>query len=112
MFAGMAAAIALTAGAVAQGFGSAPADYERLVIDYFGERLVERNSARYQFLGEPYQMFADADDYEGLPCWAVDGRVKSRMPNGGCGSYVPYTVLILDGESIALEVKVLIMVRA
>jgi len=111
-FAGIAAAFALGAGVVAQDFGAAPADYEALVVDYFGERLSEPRTARYQFVSEPYQVFADVSGYEGLPCWAVDVRVKSRLPNGAYGGYVPYTVLILDGEPIALEDEVVRMVRA
>ncbi|WDI33108.1 hypothetical protein PUV54_07850 [Hyphococcus flavus] len=111
-FAGIAAALALGAGVVAQDFGPSPANYEALVVDYFGERLTEPTSARYQFISEPYQVFADVSGYEGLPCWAVDVRVKSRLPNGTYGGYVPYTVIILDGEPIALEDEVIQMVRA
>ncbi|MEX6633033.1 hypothetical protein [Hyphococcus lacteus] len=108
----IAAAFTLSASVQASDFGSAPADYETLVIEYFGERLAEPRSARYDFSGQPYQVFADLRGYDGLPCWAVDVRVKSRMPNGSRGSYVSYTVLFLDGEAIALEEDVLRMVRA
>ena len=111
-FAGMAAAIALSAGVAAQDFGPAPANYEAIVVDYFGDRLTEPRTARFQFTSEPYQVFADISGYEGLPCWAVDVRVKSRLPNGDYGAYVPYTVLILDGEPVALEDEVIRMVRA
>ncbi|WP_425410807.1 hypothetical protein [Hyphococcus sp.] len=111
-FAAIAAAFALNAGLVAQDFGASPANYETLVVDYFGERLVDPRTARFQFTSEPYQVFADISGYEGLPCWAVDVRVKSRMPNGDYGGYVPYTVLILDGEPVALEDEVIRMVRA
>lgn len=111
-FAGFAAALALTAGVVAQDFGPEPANYEALVVDYFGERLTDPRTARFQFTSEPYQVFADIAGYEDLPCWAVDVRVKSRMPNGSYGSYVPYTVIILDGEPVALEDEVIRMVRA
>jgi len=110
--AGIAVAFALGAGAVAADFGPAPADYETVAIDYFGERLTDPRSARYDFTSEPYQVFADIKGYEGIPCWAVDVRVKSRMPNGDLGGYVPYTVLFLDGEAIALEIDVVRMVRA
>jgi len=33
----------------------------------------------------------------------VDVRVKARLPGGGRGGFVPYTVLFLDGEAIALN---------
>lgn len=110
--AGIAAAVAFGAAAIASDFGAAPADYEALAIDYFGERLTEPRTARYEFTSAPYQVFADVSGYEGLPCWAVDVRVKSRLPNGGMGGYVPYTVLFLDGEPIALEIDAVRMVRA
>ena len=110
--AGIAVAVAFGAAAFASDFGSAPSDYEALTIDYFGERLTDTRAARYEFISAPYQVFADVSGYEGLPCWAVDVRVKARMPNGSMGGYVPYTVLFLDGEAIALEDDVVRMVRA
>ena len=109
---GITAALTLGAVAIASDFGSAPADFEAQTIDYFGDRLTDPRSARFEFTSEPYQVFADLRGYEGLPCWAVDVRVKSRMPNGTFGGYVPYTVLFLDGEAIALEDDVVRMVKA
>lgn len=111
-FAGFAAALALGASAFAADFGPAPMDYQTAVESYFGERLTEPSAARYQFVSEPYQVFADLKGYEGLPCWAVDVRVKARLPGGGYGGYVSYTVLFLDGEAIALDQDVARMVRA
>ena len=110
--AGIAAAVAIGAAAVASDFGAAPANYEAQTIDYFGQRLTEPRAARYEFTSAPYQVFADVSGYEGLPCWAVDVRVKARMPNGTMGGYVPYTVIFLDGEPIALEADAARMVRA
>lgn len=110
--AGVAVAFAMGAAAVASDFGTAPSEYEALTIEYFGERLTEPRSARYDFTSDPYQVFADLRGYEGVPCWAVDVRVRARMPNGTYGGYVPYTVLFLDGEAIALEADVIRMVRA
>ncbi len=109
---GMAAAFAFGAAAIASDFGVAPADYQAQAIDYFGERLTEPRSARYEFTGQPYRVFADVSGYEGLPCWAVDVRVKARMPNGGMGRYVSYTVLFLGGEPIALDEDAKRLVRA
>ena len=106
------AALALGTGVLAFDFGPAPDDYQIAVESYFSERLSDPNSARFEFTSEPYQVFADLRGYEGLPCWAVDVRVKARMPGGGYGGYVPYTVLFLDGEAIALEDDVIRMVRA
>ncbi len=109
---GIAAACTIVAGAIASDFGSAPNDFEAQTVDYFSDRLTDPRSARFEFTSEPYQVFADLRGYEGVPCWAVDVRVKSRMPNGTFGGYVPYTVLFLDGEAIALEEDVIRMVRA
>ena len=110
--AGIAAACAFGALSVASDFGAAPSDFEAQTVEYFGERLSDPRAARYEFTSEPYQVFADLRGYEGVPCWAVDVRVKARMPNGTSGGYVPYTVLFLDGEAIALEEDVIRMVRA
>ncbi len=110
--AGIAAALAFGAFAIASDFGAAPADFEAQTVEYFGERLTDPRAARFEFTSEPYQVFADLRGYEGLACWAVDVRVKARMPNGAFGGYVPYTVLFLDGEAIALEEDVIRMVRA
>ena len=108
---GIAAAAALAAGAVAADFGSAPSAYEIAAQDYISERLSNPRAARFQFTSEPYQVFADLRGYQGIPCWAVDVRVKARLPGGGYGGYIPYTVLFLDGEAIALEGDALRLVR-
>ena len=101
--AGIAAALVLGAAAIAADFGAMPADYEATAEAYISDRLTDPRSARFDFVSEPYQVYADLNGYEGLPCWAVDVRVKARMPNGGLGGYVPYTVIFLDGEAIALR---------
>ncbi len=110
--AGFAAALTLGASVIASDFGPSPVGYEAAVEDYFAERLSDPRAARFQFTSAPYQVFADLKGYEGLPCWAVDVRVKARMPGGGYGGYIPYTVLFLDGEAIALEEDAIRMVRA
>lgn len=109
---GLASALALAGGVMAADFGPMPANYESAVQDYFAERLEDPRSARYQYRSDPYQVFADVKGYEGLPCWAVDVRVKARLPGGGYGGYVSYTVIFLDGEAIALEEDLARMVRA
>ncbi|MBB5517953.1 hypothetical protein [Amphiplicatus metriothermophilus] len=101
--AGFAAAAALAAAAFASDFGPTPVNYEQAAETYISERLVDPRGARVQIVGEPYQVYADVAGYEGLPCWAIDVRVKARLPNGTSGGYVPYTVLFLDGEPIALK---------
>lgn len=112
LLAGAAAAVALGAAAFAADFGPKPAAYEAEAQAYIAERLADPRAARFQFRGEPYQVYADIRGYDGLPCWAVDVRVKARMPNGGgYGGYVAYTVLFLDGEAIALEADTLRLVR-
>ena len=109
---GILGAILMGAGVMAADFGHAPANYEAEVESYISDRLEDPRSARIQFRSEPYQVYADLRGYEGLPCWAVDVRVKARLPGGGYGGYVPYTVIFLDGEAIALEDDLQRMVRA
>lgn len=104
LLASAAGLVALGAAAIAADFGPKPVDYRGEARAYLSERLADPRSPRIQFRGEPYQVYADVSGYEGLPCWAVDVRVKARMPNGGgYGGYVAYTILFLDGEAIALE---------
>lgn len=100
---GLAASFAFSASVAAADFGSVPADYEDAAESYISERLEDPRSARFEFSGEPYMVYADIAGYEGLPCWAVDVRVKARLPSGGFGSYQTYTVIFLEGEAIALE---------
>ena len=100
---GIAASLALSFGAVAADFGPQPANYEALAEAYIHDRLEDPRSARIEIVGEPYQVLADIAGYQGLNCWAIDVRVKARLPSGSFGGYVPYTVLFLDGEAVALE---------
>lgn len=103
VFLGLVASLAFTASVAASNFGPVPAGYESAAQDYIAERLADARSARYEVVSEPYMVYADIAGYEGLPCWAVDMKVKSRLPSGGFGSYQSYTVIFLDGEAIALE---------
>ena len=113
--AGLAAAAGLSAAmfgaALAQDFGPAPVDYEAAAKIYVTDRLTHPRTPRFQFTSEPYQVVADIKGYEGLPCWAVDVRVKARLPGGGYGGYAPYTVLFLNGEAIALKDDIRHMAR-
>lgn len=62
---------------------------------------IARRRPRSDFVGAPYQVYADVSGYEGLACWAINARVKERLPGGRVGGYTPYTVLFLDGQPIA-----------
>lgn len=109
------AAFALGASAIAQDldvFGPSPVAYEDEIKAYFAERLEDPRTARFHFVSEPYPVFADVSGYEGLPCWAVDVRVRARLPEGGFGGYMPYTVILLDGEPVAFEEDTQRLVRA
>ncbi len=109
---GMAAALTFATGVAASSFGPAPADYQLAAEAYISDRLEDPRTARFHFVSEPYQVFADLKGYEGLPCWAVDVRVKARLPGARTGGYVPYTVLFLDGEPIAFEEDAQRLVKA
>ena len=101
--AGFAAAAVMSAAAFALDFGPMPANYESAAEEYISSRMVDARGVRLQFNGEPYKVYADVSGYEALPCWAVDVRVKERLPTGAIGGYVPYTVLFLDGRPIAFK---------
>jgi len=97
-------AIAVTfVGAIASDFGPAPVSFEDSAEEYILSRLVDPRGVRFKFAGEPYQVFADIGSYEGLSGWAVDVRVKARMPSGSFGGYIPYTVIFIDGDPVAFE---------
>lgn len=100
---GLVASLTFTASLAAGDFGPVPAGYESAAEQYIGGRLADSRGARFEFIGEPYLVYADIAGYEGLPCWAVDVRVKSRLPSGAVGGYVPMTVIFLDGAPIALK---------
>lgn len=103
IFFGLVASIVFAAGVAASSFGPMPANYESSAEEYIMARLDDARSARIEFLGEPYMVYADIAGYEGLPCWAVDARVKSRLPSGAIGGYEPYTVIFLEGEPVAFK---------
>lgn len=103
-------AISAAAGvALLFGVGSAgdikpcPDDYPVRAADYVESRLDDARGAKVQVVSQPYRVIADIEGYEGLPGWGVDVRVKSRMPSGALGGYVPYTVIFVDGEAVALD---------
>ena len=100
---GVAAAAILAASAFALDFGPAPSNFEADAKDYISSRLEDPRGARFQFRGEPYQVYADLGSYDALPAWAVDVRVKARLDGGSFGGYVSYTVIFIDGDAVALE---------
>jgi hypothetical protein len=80
-----------------------PDDYPVRAVDYIEARLDDARGAKVQVVSEPYRIIADIEGYEGLPGWGVDVRVKSRLPSGAFGGYVPYTVIFVDGRAVALD---------
>jgi hypothetical protein len=80
-----------------------PDNYPVLAADYVESRLDDARGAKVQIVSQPYRVIADIKDYEGLPGWGVDVRVKSRLPGGGYGGYVPMTVIFVDGQAVALD---------
>lgn len=99
-----AAAIGLLFGvATAVDIKPCPDDYQTLAVEYVQSRLADARGSKVQIVSKPYRVIADLKGYEGLPGWGVDIRVKSRMPSGALGGYVPYTVIFVDGEAVALD---------
>ena len=79
-----------------------PDDYTAQAVSYVESRLSDARSARVQIVSEPYRLEADVSGYSDVEGWGVDIRVKSRLPTGEFGGYVPYTVIFVDGEAVAL----------
>jgi hypothetical protein len=80
-----------------------PDDYPLRAADYVESRLDDARGAKVQVVSEPYRVIADIEGYEGLPGWGVDVRVKARLPGGSYGGFIPYTVIFVDGEAVALD---------
>ncbi len=112
MLLGAAAFAAMISGAIAADFGAMPANYEQAAEDYVMSRLADPRGASVQFMGDPYPVIADIAGYDDLEAWAVDIRVRSKLPNGGKGGYVPYTLIFYRGEPVAFEMDVQKVVRA
>ncbi|MEO0400288.1 MAG: hypothetical protein AAF224_12805 [Pseudomonadota bacterium] len=79
-----------------------PSDAEERAIDYVEGRLENPRGARVSAVSEPYKVYADFDSYEDVPAWAVDVKARMRLKSGGSGA-MPYTVVFVDGEPIAVD---------
>jgi hypothetical protein len=79
-----------------------PDTYPEQAISYVQSRLTDARGSRVQIVSEPYRVEADVSGYSDLPGWGVDIRVRSRLPGGDYGNYVPYTVVFVNGEPVAL----------
>ena len=104
----LAAAIALSASvcttsAIASDFGPAPANFESAAEAYVTKRLSDPFAAQMRAVSDPYQVLVDLVGHDDLPCWAVDMRVKARLPAGDMSRAVPVTVLFYNGKPIALK---------
>ena len=97
------AAAMLAASAFAGSFGPEPSNYETAAADYVSSRLINPRASKIRFVGGPYKAYADIGGYRDVAAWAVDVRVKSRLPSGGWSGYMAYTVIFVDGDPIAFE---------
>ncbi len=97
-----AGAMALIATSLAGDVAPCPDEYAGLATTYVESRLEDSRGARVQFVSEPYRVSADINGYSELQGWGVDVRVRSRLPGGDYGNYVPYTVVFVNGEPVAL----------
>lgn len=80
-----------------------PENYEAQATSYIKDRLSNPRGSRVRVVGEPYEAEADFDGYEDEAVWAVDVRVRSKLPGGGSSGTARYTVIFVDGEPVALE---------
>ncbi len=83
--------------------GPRPYDCESQAIDYVKTRMSNPRGARVRMIGEPYEAEVDFDEYEEMDVWAVDVRVRSRLPSGASTGVARYTVIFVDGEPVALR---------
>jgi hypothetical protein len=97
------AAATLSATSFAGDVAPCPDDYAERAATYVESRLDQDWGARVQVVSDPYRVEADLNGHDNLQGWGVDVRVKSRLPGGATGSYLPYTVIFVDGEAVALD---------
>lgn len=95
-------AAALFAVSQAGDIAPCPDDYGYQATSYVEGRLTDARGARVQIVSEPYRVAADVGGYSGVEGWGVDIKVRSRLPNGSYGGYIPYTVIFVNGEAVAL----------
>jgi len=95
-------AAALFAAGQASDIAPCPDDYRVQAANYVESRLTDAHGARVQVVSEPYRIATNLKGYSGLEGWGVDIKVRSRLPNGEFGGYVPYTVVFINGEAVAL----------
>lgn len=98
MLAGLASATASE-----DSFGLSPEACEESVTHLMNDRLFDPRSARVRLDGEPYAVTVEMRGKSNVAAWAVDVRVKSRLPSGSWSGYMPYTVIFQDGVAVALE---------
>lgn len=105
-FLGMTAAVAILAGsafAADARFGMVPEACEDNAEIYVLDRLDNTRGARIEVAGEPYPVLADFPEQAGVPCWAIDVVVKSRLETGSWSGNMRYTVIFHDGAPVALD---------
>jgi len=99
---GVGAAMMSAGAAVAGDHGTMPANYQTALETYVGSRLTNPRGARFRVMGRPYQVYVDFRGRENVAAWAVDVRVRARLPSGGTGAS-SYTVIFMNGAPVALE---------
>ncbi len=83
-------------------FELSPVAYKQAAEDYMSGRLSDPRSARYNLAGDPYRVQINMRGSD-VEAWAVDIRVKSRLPNGSWSNYQRYTVIFRGGNAVALK---------
>lgn len=95
-------AAALFAVSQASDIAPCPDDYQVQAANYVESRLVDARGSRIQIVSTPYRVSTDVAGHEGVEGWGVDIKVRSRLPSGSYGGYVPYTVIFVNGQAVAL----------
>lgn len=93
----------LTGAALAGDFGAMPANYESAAQAYVSSRLADPHGARMKVVKGPYKAIAKFAGRGEQEVWAVDVRVRSRLPSGQVAGSAPYTIIFVNGRAVALK---------
>ncbi len=102
LFAAAFGAAALFAASQAADIAPCPDDYGLQAAGFVETRMEDARGSRVQVVSEPYRVAAEISGLNGVEGWGVDVKVRSRLPDGRYGGYVPYTVIFVDGAPVAL----------
>ncbi len=99
---GLACAILSALPAAAEDFDLSPAACQDAVADYIASRLDNPRGAKVHMTSDPYKVMVRQRGRD-VAAWAVDVRVKARLPSGSWSGQQRYTVIFKNGSAVALR---------